>query len=420
MLGVTGISYKSAPLGIREKYSFTDEESLQFLRQLKIDPELKGAVVLSTCNRIEIYFEFEKCCSDKAIDSLARNLEFFKKTNPSERKYFYQYEGEQAAEHLFRVVSGLESLVLGEDQIVTQVKNCFKISLDNNLSSAILTRMFNKAFEAGKRVRTETAINQGSASISSAAVELLCKEMPDIQDKNIILIGTGVMGELATVNLVKRNCRNLWVTNRTFSKAQELAAKHNIKSFEIEKLNEFLPMCDVALVATGAQSHIITRDMIAPFAGQKSQIFIDISVPRNICPDIVQLPNIKLYAVDDLQEIVKDTRTKRNESVSEAMDIIRFVKQEFIDWLCVLDLTPSIRKIQQNMETVNQCELEGFLRINGITENEMLVRYAEHISRKYSRLFIRNLKQVTNNGRHREYVTIVNQLFDLHENGESQ
>lgn len=421
MLGVTGISYKSAPLEIREKYSFTDEESLQFLKQLKIDPELKGAVVLSTCNRIEIYFEFEKCCSDKAIDSLARNLEFFKKTDPSERKYFYHHEGEQTAEHLFRVVSGLESLVLGEDQIVTQVKNCFKISLDNNLSSAVITRMFNKAFEAGKRVRTETAINQGSASISSAAVELLCKEMPDIQDKNIILIGTGVMGELATVNLVKRNCRNLWVTNRTFSKAQELASKHNIKSFEIEKLNEFLPLCDVVLVATGAQSHIITREMLAPFAGKKpQQIFIDISVPRNICPDILQLPNIKLFAVDDLQEIVKDTRNKRNESVSEAMDIIRFVKQEFLDWLCVLDLTPSIRKIQQNMETVNQCELEGFLRINGITENEMLVRYAEHISRKYSRLFIRNLKQVTNNGRHREYVTIVNQLFDLHENGESK
>jgi glutamyl-tRNA reductase len=272
MLGVTGISYKSAPLEIREKYSFTEEESLQFLRQLKIDPELKGVVVLSTCNRIEIYFHYEKCCSDKAYDAISRNLEFFKKSDIRERKYFYNLEGDQAVEHLFKVVSGLESLVLGEDQIVTQVKNGFKLSLDNNLSSAVLTRMFNKAFEAGKRVRTETAINQGSASISSAAVELLCKELPDIREKKIILIGTGVMGELATVNLVKRNCKYLFVTNRTFSKAVELAEKHNITAFEAEKLDEYLPDADVVMVATGAQNHIITKSRIETFPIYRNRI----------------------------------------------------------------------------------------------------------------------------------------------------
>ncbi len=421
MLGVTGISYKSAPLEIREKYSFTEEESLQFLKQLQIDPDIKGVVVLSTCNRIEVYFHYQICCIDKAYDAVHRNLEFFKKSDHKERKYFYHYEGEKAAEHLFRVISGLESLVLGEDQIVTQVKNCFKLSLDNNLSSPVLTRMFNKAFEAGKRVRTETAINQGSASISSAAVELLCREIPDIREKKIMLIGTGVMGELATVNLVKRNCKHLYVTNRTFAKATELAQKHDITAFEIAKLQEYLPQCDVIMVATGAQNHIITKDMVERFHKEikHDQLYMDLSVPRNIGTDIQQLPRVKLYAVDDLQEIVKDTKSKRNESVAEAMEIIRFVKQEFVDWLCVLDLTPSIRKIQKNMEAINQAELEGFIRINGINDNEMVTRYAEHISRKYSRLFIRNLKQVTDNGKQRDYVSIVNKLFDLNENGDS-
>ncbi len=421
MLGLVGISYKSAPLEIREKFAFTGEESLDFLRQLQIDPDLKGAVVISTCNRIEVYFHFESCCSDKAYDSIFRNLEFYKKSNPEQRKYFYSLEGDIATEHLFKVISGLESLVLGEDQIVTQVKSSFLISLDNNLSSSVLTRMFNKAFEAGKRVRTETAINKGSASISSAAVELICQRTPDIQNKKITLIGTGIMGQLALVNLVKRNCSHLYITNRTYSKATELAEKHNIKAFELEKLPEYLPQSDIILVATGAQNHIITKNMVEKFAANRSkhQLFMDLSVPRNISTDILQLPNTELFAVDDLQEIVKETQNKRKEAISEAMEIIHFVKQEFNDWLNALELTPSIMKIQKNMEAVNSSELEGFLRINGISENEMIARYAEHISRKYTRLFIRNLKQVTNNGKQREFINVVNQLFELQDKNEA-
>jgi len=421
MLGITGISYKSAPLGIREKYSFTEEEALDFLNQLQIDPDLKGAVVLSTCNRIEVYYHYEVCCADKAFTSVMRNLEFYKKTNDKERNHFYHHEGEKATEHLFRVVSGLESLVIGEDQIVTQVKTFFKLSLDNNLSSPVLTRMFNKAFEAGKRVRTETAINQGSASISSAAVELLFKSIPDIEEKTITLVGTGVMGELATVNLVKRNCIHLYVTNRTYAKASELAQKHNINAFEIDHLEEYLPKSDVVMVATGAHNHIITKEIVEKLNGRRKdeQFYIDLSVPRNISTDIQEINGIHLYAVDDLQEIVKETTNKRKEAVKEAVEIIDFVKQEFSDWICALELTPSIRKIQKNMEAVNKTELEGFIKINGITENEMVARYAEHISRKYSRLFIRNLKQVTDNGKQREYVNIVNQLFELQNNNES-
>ncbi|MFN2394689.1 MAG: glutamyl-tRNA reductase [Bacteroidales bacterium] len=421
MLGLVGISYKTAPLEIREKFAFTGDESVNFLQQLKIDPDLKGAVVISTCNRIEVYFHFETCCSDKAFDTILRNLEFFKKSDPDNRKYFYSMEGDVATEHLFKVISGLESLILGEDQIVTQVKGSFLLSLDNDLSSSVLTRMFNKAFEAGKRVRTETAINQGSASISSAAVELICQQTPDITNKRITLIGTGVMGKLALVNLVKRNCCQLYITNRTYSKALELADKHNITAFELDKLDEYLPESDIILVATGAQNHIITKDMVEKFVSGRSkpQLYMDLSVPRNISTNILDLPDVELFAVDDLQEIVKQTHNKRKEAVSEAMAIIQLVKQEFNDWLNVLELTPSIMKIQKNMEAVNSSELEGFLRLNGISEDEMIARYAGHISRKYIRLFIRNLKQVTNNGKQREFINVVNQLFELHDNNEA-
>ncbi len=418
MLGLVGISYKSAPLEVREKYSFTEEETILFIKQLKIDPDLKGAVVLSTCNRIEVYFQYEMCSSQKGFENISRNIEFFKNSNAEERSFFYQKEGDEVAEHLFRVVSGLESLVLGEDQIVTQVKCGFKISLDNDMSSSVLTRMFNKAFEAGKRVRTETAINQGSASISSAAVELVCKCIPDIADKNIILIGTGVMGELAVVNLVKRNCKSIHITNRTYDKALELEQKYGLKAFLLEQLNDFLPQADVVMVATGAQTHIITYDMVSEFINLRSekQLYVDLSVPRNINTEIQSFENVDLFAVDDLQEIVKETQNKRKEAVSEAVEVIKIVKQEFVDWLCSLELTPAILKIKKSIEEVNNSELEGFMKINGLLkDDEMVTRYGEHISKKYARLFIRNLKHVTDNGKHREYVSIVNQLFELND-----
>jgi glutamyl-tRNA reductase len=420
MFGIIGISYKTAPIEVREKYSFTADESLEFLRQLKIDPELTGAVVLSTCNRIEIYFHFEKCSINKGIDSVFRNLEFYKRTHTRDRSYFYSLEEEKATEHLFKVVSGLESLILGEDQIAAQVKNCFKLSLDNDFSSPVLTRMFNKAFEAGKRVRTETSINLGMASISSAAVELLFRRFPDIRKKKILLIGTGIMGELALANLVKRKCNSIYITNRTYSKALELGEKYRVKTFELDRLYEYLAMCDIILVATGAQKHIITREMVDFFIHQREegQVYMDLSVPRNISTKILEFPNIELFAVDDLQEIVRDTQNKRKEAIAEAMEIIHLVKQEFTDWLYALELTPSILKIKKNIDAVSSSELEGFIRINGITDIEMVSRYAEHISGKYARLFIRNLKNVTDNGKRREYVSIINKLFELRNSNE--
>jgi len=169
------------------------------------------------------------------------------------------------------------------------------------------------------------------------------------------------------------------------------------------------------IVATGAPNHIISSEMIGKCCEKREerQIFMDLSVPRNISTDVGQRENTELYAVDDLQEIVKETQQKRKEAVAEAAEIIQIVQQEFTDWMNSLQLTPSILKIKKNIDSVNHSELEGFLKINGIKDDEMLTRYADHIAGKYSRLFIRNLKQVTQNGKQREYLDILNQLFEL-------
>jgi glutamyl-tRNA reductase len=169
-----------------------------------------------------------------------------------------------------------------------------------------------------------------------------------------------------------------------------LGKKFNLEAFELENLPAYLPDSDVIIVATGAQSHIITFNMVDSYIHDRAskQLFMDISVPRNISTEVQKFPNVELFAVDDLQEIVKETQNKRKEAVSEAVEVINIVKQEFTDWLCSLELTPAILKIKKSIEDVNASELEGFIRINGITDqDEMVVRYAEHISQKVRQAF---------------------------------
>ena len=416
MLGLIGISYKSAPLEVREKYSFADEEAIRFVKQLKVDTGLFGAVILSTCNRTEIYFHFNKDCIPDGFDYIFRHLEFFKGTSPDSRSYFYAKWGDDVPDHLFRVVSGIESLIIGEDQIVTQVKSGFRLSLENDHGSPVLNRLFNKAFEAGKRVRSETAINKGSASISSAAVELICKKVPDIADKKILIMGAGIMGELVLLNILKRNCSSIHITNRTIDKARELGKKHNLPVVDFEKFDDALHSSDLIFVATGAHEHIITPEIVNRYVHNRAskQLFMDLSVPRNISPAISQHPQIELYAVDHLQEIVKETQNKRKEAISQAVEVINIVKQEFNDWLCSLDLTPAILNIKKSIEDVNIVELEEFFKINGISTNdEMVTRYADHLTQKYARLFIRNLKHLSDNGKNKEYIKLATMLFDL-------
>lgn len=415
MIGVLGINYKTAPIEIREKFAFSDEEAIKFIKLLKIDSQVHGAIVLSTCNRTEIYYHTEQQDSENAKKFLIRNLEYFKEYSDDYAQNFYFKYNSDAIEHLFKVVSGIDSLIIGEDQIIGQVKSAFKLSLDNNLAGSVLTRMFNKSFEAGKRVRSETAINQGAASVSSAAVELCADKIEGLTKKNILLVGTGQTGELALQNFSKRGCKNLFITNRTYSKAQNIAQKYKGKAFELDQLAEFLPLADIVLVATSSKTHLITDEMVAAFNELKTngQLYIDLSVPRNISQSIGMMEHVELYAVDDLQELVKATAEKRKDAIKDAMEIIESVKQDFSEWLCALELTPTIVKIKKNFHQINKSELQGFIKINSVKNPEIVEYYAEHITEKYARLFIKNLKMVTENGKRKEYVNLLNELFEL-------
>lgn len=414
MIGVIGISFKTVALSVRGKYSFTPDDIREFTKLLQIDTAFNGCVIISTCNRTEIYYSIEKPAG-KSAEFIVRNLAYFKKLPVEDRQYFYTKQLSEAVEHLFKVVSGLDSMVLGEDQVIGQVKDAFKFALEIQATDSILTRLFNKAFEAGKRVRTQTAINQGNASVSSTAAEICHSYLGDFKDKKLLVLGAGQTGELSLAIFTKKGIREFYVTNRTHSKAQALANKYKGKAFYMSELDDYLKLADIVVVATSSTSPVIYKLKVekALHHRDKEQVYIDLSVPRNIDEAVDKMEKVKLWAVDDMKEKIQETSEKREAEVEHAMEIIHQVKQEFSDWLCSLELIPTITRIKKNFKSVHQNELENYIKVHAISQEKEVSGYGQHITDKYARLFIKNLKEVTDNGKRKEYVEIVKKLFEL-------
>ncbi len=416
-IGVIGLNHKSAPVEVREKIAFNKEQIIHFLNTMNAAPEIEGAVVLSTCNRSEIYFHYSTACKKGGFEHVFKHLLDYKNLTANYRDYFYSHQGESAVKHLFRVTSGLNSMALGEDQIIGQVKDAYFISEENKTAGQVLTRLFHKAFESGKRVRTETRINEGASSVSSAAVELVSRSF-SITKQHILLIGAGQTGELSLQSLIKKGCEHISITNRTHQTAIELANNYRASSFPIEELEKQLPDVDVVLIATGAQSPLITKEMISNIKEKhtkKELYLVDLSVPRNIDHNIKSIEGIRLFDVDDLEVIVTETYEKRKEEIIQAEEILEEIAEEFMNWLSSRNLTPIFRQLQENIRKVNQQEFDGFKKNNG-QDYDMAWKYGDHISEKISRMLIKNLKNVTDNGKKVEFLNMFNQLFELSAN----
>lgn len=414
MIGILGISHQSAPVSIRELYAFDEQEKLTFANQIKAQLQIEGIVILSTCNRTEIYFNSRLESESDVYLLLTDELRKFKKAGTDNLQHFYFWTQEKAVEQLFKVSSGLESLVLGEEQIIGQVKDAFRNAQTMKLTDCIISRLFIKAIEAGKRVRTETNLSKGAASISYATVELCNELFPDLQNHKVMLIGAGQTGDLILQCLLKKNHPDFYVANRTFSKAALLAEKYSGTAVELASVESHLHDCDIVITATSSKEHLITREMaeIAMKArDQKLQVYIDLSVPSNIAEDVNEIEKVLYYGVDDLKEVISRNVERRRSSIDHSMEIIREVKNEFMEWLDIQNLTPTIISIKENLKYIQQTELEGFIKYRRIQEHELIDQYSEHISEKYTEIFIKKLKKVTENGKRPEYIKIINDLF---------
>lgn len=370
---VVGLNHKVADVEVREKLAFNGpklEEGLLRFREL---PEIREAIILSTCNRVELYANV----TDPAQASVSVRTflsEFHGIQRNSLEHSLYIYDDIDAVRHIFRVASSLDSMVVGEPQILGQLKDAFDLALSKKTTGILLNKLMKKAISVAKRVRTETKIAENAVSISFAAVELAKKIFTDLSKRVFMLLGAGEMAELAAKHLISSGVREVLVSNRTFGRACELAEEFHGRPVKFEEFIQEMVRTDIVICSTGAPHYILTKSQMQKVMKERKQrqvFLIDISVPRNIDPAINELDNVYLYNVDDLQGVVDANMFERQKEAEKAENIIAEEIMTFLKWLVSLDSVPTIVALREKAEEVRKEELERlFHKIEGIGEKE--------------------------------------------------
>ena len=416
MTGVIGLNHKTAPLALRERLTFDEDQILCFAGTAKEVPGFNELVVISTCNRTEVYFVIQKDCSANGGQKILSILLECKEIEEDVSDCFYSFTGIEAVLHLFRVTAGINSMVLGENQILGQVKQAYRISAEHQLTGPVLNKLFHRAFEVGKRVRSDTAINQGASSISYAAVELCEKIYEDICAHNVLLIGAGETGELALKGLKDRGCSQVTVINRTLSRAETIAEKYGAQAESWDRLEALLCRCDIIISSTSSQSEIIGSNIMADVMKKRKSrtiFLIDLGVPRDINSSIKDFENAFLYNIDDLNKVVAHNYEKRKKEIQKAEKIIVQAADDFDTWFNSLKLGPTIEQLTRTFRKVNDTELEKMKNRLPLNEYKRVEEYGRYLQGKYLGALIKNLKDLSENGNRLEYLDLVGELFQL-------
>ncbi|MDA8170165.1 MAG: glutamyl-tRNA reductase [Nitrospiraceae bacterium] len=356
---VAGLNHKSADVEVREKLAFGGDKLEPGLRGIRGLPGVSETIIVSTCNRVEIYAGVED-----PEEAAGRIKQFISSFHSIPLKLLdgalYFYSGPDAVRHIFRVASSLDSMVVGEPQILGQVKGAFAFALDKKATGVLMNKLLKKAISVAKRVRTETKVAENAVSISFAAVELAKKIFNDLTGKSVLLLGAGEMAELAAKHLINSGVREIAVANRTFERGQELARAFNGRPVRFEGFKEEMFRSDIVLCSTGAAGYVLHKqDMHNIMKGRRQEpvFLIDISVPRNIDPKINGLENVYLYDVDDLQGVVDANRNERGKEAEKAEKIIGEEVESFERWLSSLQSVPAIVELREKAEEIRKCEL---------------------------------------------------------------
>ena len=337
-----GLNHKTASVEVREAFALKeclDQDDVRF----PLGGPLKEVMFLSTCNRVEI---IAVGSPDEIFDHVIGQWAAIRgQTAEDLAPYVYSYRGLEAVRHLFTVASSLDSMVVGEPQILGQLKHAYQEAVKQHTTRVILNRLLHKAFSVAKRVRTETAIGASAVSISYAAVELAKRIFGDMHENSALLIGAGEMAELAATHLLQSGVQKIYVANRTFARAEDLAKEFNGTPLAFEELFDRLDDVDIVISSTGAPSAIIrAKDIKSVLKRRKNKpmFFIDIAVPRDIDPDVNNLDNVYLYDIDDLREVVEENLANRRGEAARAQAIVETETNSFGTWLRSLDLKPTI------------------------------------------------------------------------------
>ncbi len=374
-----GMSHKTAPVEVRERFAFKGDDLEEALLRLNSFPNVDECMILSTCNRVEIYFTSRSDFPFKDIYDFLISQKDAKMEEIS--RFFYKKENREAVRHGFYVASSLDSMVVGEPQIVGQFKDAFQFARELGTVGTVLCRFCETALKVSKRVRTETGISRNAVSISFAAVELARKIFGNLAGKKVAIIGAGEMAELAVKHLIANGASEVFVVNRTFERAKRLAEEFGGRPFPLEKLGDVLRQADIVISSTGAPGYVLTERNIAPvLAERNSPVFlIDIAVPRDIDPAVDEFERVYLYDIDDLQQVVEANIRERMREAEVAKEIIEGYVDRFIKWLRELEIAPLIAELKQRAEAIRKEELEK--RISGLNLTPEQFREVDNVTR---------------------------------------
>ena len=370
---VVGLNYKIADVDVREKLAFNGPKLEEGLTKFKELPEVQEAIILSTCNRVELYANVRDAV--KASESIKTFLSEFHNINrESLNDALYIYDDIKAVGHIFRVASSLDSMVIGEPQILGQLKDAFELAHKKKTTGILLNRLMKKAISVAKRVRTETRIAENAVSISFAAVELAKKIFTDLSKKVFMLLGAGEMAELAAKHLISNGVKEVIVSNRTYERACELAKEFNGRPVRFDEFIQEMICADIVICSTGASDYVLKKSQMQKVMKERKQrpvFIIDISVPRNIDPETNDLDNVYLYNIDDLQGVVDANRFERQKEAEKAERLVEEEVETFFKWQSSLDSVPTIIALREKAEEIKKEELDKLLsKFPGIGEKE--------------------------------------------------
>jgi glutamyl-tRNA reductase len=417
-LVLIGMNHKSAPLDIRERLLLSCGEGAHPLPELMRLAEIREALYLSTCNRVEVLARVAD--GEGAIEGLKAFIYGQGNLSVAElERCLYIYRDLEAVRHLFRVTSSLDSMIMGEPQILGQMKDAYRMAVDNRTTGILLNRLSHHAFRAAKRVRTETGIAGNAVSVSYAAVELAKKIFGDLKGKSILLIGAGEMSELAARHLLRQGVGSIHIANRTYARAEEMAAEFQGVPVAFDKFPELLPEVDIVIASTGAPGYIMSAEMVASALGRKRNrllFLIDIAVPRDIDPAAGDIDNVYLYNIDHLQDVVDTNREVRRTEAMKAEEIVAEEVAAFEKWYNALDVVPTIVSLRGKMEGIVKGELEKsspWMKNLSEEERNRVEILVGSIVNKILHDPITGLKEESGDKDSQPFVAVIRRLFNL-------
>jgi glutamyl-tRNA reductase len=413
-LAIVGLSHKTAPIEVRERLAFNGEAIRSALASLLQRQDIKEAMILSTCNRVEVVAESS---DDRLIREFLSEYHHIPAENLS--KHLYSFKNVEAIRHVFRVASSLDSMMVGEPQILGQVKEAYRIASDAGTIGMHLNALMNRAFAVAKKVRSETGISQSAVSVSYAAVELARKIFGDLTGKTVMIIGASKMGELTARHLKRAGVSSVLVTNRTFERAVELAQIFEGAAVPFEHFKDHIDRADIVISSTGAPHFVINRAMAEQIIHRRKNrpmFFIDIAVPRDVDPAVNELDNAFLYDIDDLQQVIDSNLKDRLKEAQRAEEIVDSEVQAFCLRMQSREVVPTIVQLKDALEKLRRDEIERNRRhLKDLTpeQQEAVDQITQAVVNKILHHPIAQLKQMSHDPQGQDVTDLIRKLFNL-------